>query len=120
MKKELQTNMKRPPGATLAGSTPTSRLAAAAPRPTVHIPAVTAPDGAGGWNIKPGKPMVLTSADEITTAEAARLLGYSQGWISHLCDEGEFKTARKKGPGPRSMWMIQRAEVLAFVFQRTE
>jgi hypothetical protein len=89
-------------------------------KPVVHVPAVLTPDGAGGWNVKPGKPIVMCGADEISTAEAARLLGYSQSWIGHLCDEGEFLTARKKGPSPRAMWLVQRAEVMSYASKPPE
>lgn len=81
-------------------------------RPVVHVPVVMAPDGADGWNVRPGRPVILAGTDEITTAEAARLLGHGQGYLARLCDEGVFKTARKKNPKPRSSWMISRAEVM--------
>lgn len=79
--------------------------------PEVHFPAIRLPQSDGSVLFKPGRGQVLDP--EVSTAEAARLLGLSQRHIEFQCAAGDFKTAYKPGGRPRSKWRIRRAEVLA-------
>jgi hypothetical protein len=79
--------------------------------PTVVVPAVRIPQPDGSILFKAGKPMVVEA--EISTHEAAKLLGLSQRHIEHQCAIGLFKTAYKPGGRPGSYWRIARSEVEA-------
>jgi hypothetical protein len=81
------------------------------PQPGVIFQAIKVQQPDGTVMIKPGRPIILE--EEISTHEAARIMGLSQRHIETQCAEGEFRTAYKPGGRPRSKWRITRAEVLA-------
>ena len=59
------------------------------------------------------RPLHIAEASlEVNTHEAAKITGLSVRHIQHLCDTGFYTTARKRGRGSRSQWLISRAEVL--------
>jgi len=79
--------------------------------PTVITQTIRIPQPDGSILFRPGKTIVIE--EEISTAEAARLLGLSQRHIESQCNQGLFKTAHKPGGLPKSKWKISRQEVLA-------
>lgn len=79
--------------------------------PQIIVPRVIIHQPDGSYLIKPGK--AILADDEISTREAARLLGLSQRHIETQCAEGLFRTAYKPGGRPRSKWRLARAEVEA-------
>lgn len=86
----------------------------AAKKPTIvviHSERIIGSDGSITY-----KPLHIADAGiEVTTTEAAKITGLKIRWIQQLCDEGFYKTARRKGPGGRSgrsEWLIARWEVL--------
>lgn len=52
------------------------------------------------------------AAEEVDTGKAAKIAGLSMRRIQELCDQGFYKTARKRGANPKSPWMISLREVL--------
>lgn len=54
----------------------------------VFIPPVRVQNPDGSVTVKAGKPVILDGADEIGTAEAARIIGVSQRQVIKYCDEG--------------------------------
>jgi hypothetical protein len=79
--------------------------------PVVHVPTVRIPQPDGSILIKAGKPVILD--DEVTVAEAAKLIGLAKRTIEAQCALGQFRTACKPGGRPGSKWKISREEVLA-------
>ena len=59
--------------------------------PHVHFPAIMVPQPDGSFRLRPGAPVV---ANELTTAQFAKLVSLSQRTIQTLCDEGKIKCRR--------------------------
>ncbi len=77
--------------------------------PEFFVPAVQTRQPDGSVIVRAGKPVAM--GDDISTAEAAQILGLSQRCIEQQCTEGMFRTAHKPGAKVRSRWRISRAEV---------
>jgi len=77
--------------------------------PAFFVPAVQTRQPDGSVIVRAGKPVAM--GENISTAEAAQILGLSQRCIEQQCTEGMFLTAHKPGAKVKSRWMISRAEV---------
>lgn len=81
--------------------------------PLVHYPVVRVPQPDGSLLLRPGKPVVLSGEDEITTAEAARILGCTVSWMGKLCDRGTLNEGTDwRRIGHRGNYRIKRASVI--------
>ncbi len=79
----------------------------------VAFPPVKILNPDGSITFKPGKPVVLQGGDEISTAEAARILDCTPDWVSRLCDRGELHEGRDwRRTGKRGNYRIKRSSVL--------
>jgi hypothetical protein len=79
----------------------------------VFFPPIKIHQPDGSVLVKPGRAIVLADADEITTGEAARILGVSVDWIGKLCDRGQFAEGRDwRRNGPRGNYRLKREAVL--------
>lgn len=59
------------------------------------------------------RPLHISAAEpEVTTSEVAKLTGLSMRRIQSMCEEGFYITARKRGAGKKSGWLISLREVL--------
>lgn len=86
---------------------------AALKRVEVVFPPVRVWQPDGSVLIKPGKAVVLNGADEITTAEAGKILGCSADWISRRCDRVDLIEGRDwRRVGTRGNYRIKRASIL--------
>lgn len=82
--------------------------------PIVHVPAVATRMPDGSLVIRAGKPVLLGGEDEISTSEAARILGCAPDWVGRLCDQGKFIEGRDwRRIGERGNYKIKRASVIA-------
>lgn len=77
--------------------------------PVVRIPHTLVPLANGRFEIIPGKPIVTTAEDEISTQEFSKLTGLSQRHVVRLCDEGKI-AYRRKSPLEKSEYLIPRTE----------
>ena len=83
-------------------------------QPEFFTPTVVARQPDGSLVARAGKPVAVPNGDFITTAEAARRLGFSQGYVEQLCNEGVFIEGEDWWRmGERGWFRIRRAAVLA-------
>lgn len=81
--------------------------------PLVHYPVVKVPQPDGSVLIRAGKPVVLQGEDEISTSEAARILGCQPDWVSRMCDRGDLIEGRDwRRIGTRGNYRIKRSSVI--------
>jgi len=55
----------------------------------------------------------MNESELLTTAEAAKQTGYSEGHIRRLCREGKIKAMR--GEGRNAPWLIDRLDLYRYV-----
>lgn len=81
--------------------------------PVVYTPTITTRQPDGSMIVRAGKPVILNGEDEITTAEAARILGCQVNWVGALCDRGTFIEGRDwRRIGPRGNYKLRRSSVI--------
>ena len=81
--------------------------------PVVHVPAIRVRLPDGSVTIRAGQPVVLNGADEISSAEAARILGCEVDWVGKLADRGTLVEGKDwRRIGTRGNYKIKRASVL--------
>jgi excisionase family DNA binding protein len=113
--------MKRQPHTqTKPAPAPASRPAREPVAPFVrHSSPTVLPMSNGELRVIPGKLIVTDRADEIKTAEFAKLTGLSQRHVLQLCDEGKI-AFRRRSPRTKSHYLIPRSEVERFLNLRGE
>ena len=80
----------------------------------VYIPPIVCRQPGGGVLITAGRPVILNGEDEISTAEAARILGCGVSWVGSLCDRGTLVEGKDwHRISKRGNYKIKRAAVLA-------
>jgi hypothetical protein len=81
----------------------------------VFFPPIKIHQPDGSVLVKPGRAIVLAGADEINTAEAARILGVSISYVGALCDHGVFLEGQDwRRLGARGNYRLKRASVLRY------
>ena len=81
--------------------------------PVVFVPSVKVRLPDGSVIVRAGQPVILNGADEISSAEAARILGCEVDWVGKLCDRGTFVAGDDwRRIGVRGNYKIKRASVL--------
>jgi len=89
--------------------------------PIFYTPTITTRQPDGSLVIKAGKPVVLGGEDEITTAEAARILGCGVSWVGSLCDRGTLiEGVDWRRIGVRGNYKIKRASVIALTYPNAD
>jgi hypothetical protein len=83
-------------------------------KPVVEFKPTLVPIGNGGFEVRPGKPIVTSRDAEISAAEFAVRVGLSREHVSRLCDTGHIK-CRRKSPRARSPYLIPVSEVQRFL-----
>ena len=79
----------------------------------VFYPAIKIPQPNGDLLIRAGKPVVLSSEDEITTTEAADILGCTLDWVGRMCDRGTLIEGEDwRRIGERGSYRIKRSSIL--------
>ena len=76
---------------------------------TIYAERSVAEDGT--ITIKPVR--IMHASEEVTIAEAAKILGLSARRVNAMCDEGHFASAHRPSSRPKSHWRLSRREVLA-------
>lgn len=85
--------------------------------PIVFTPTIKVRQPNGDMLLKPGKPIVLNGEDEISTNEAASILGCSSHWVGQMCDQGRLEEGKDwRRIGTRGNYRIKRASILALRF----
>lgn len=111
----LAADAPRPSGAAPKGTGKTNALPVPPFDPVVYTPTIKARQPDGSIIVRPGVPVVLNGEDEISTQEAARLMGCSRDHVGRLCDLGTFvEGVDHRRIGCRGNYRIKRASVLKF------
>jgi len=83
--------------------------------PVFWIPPIVTRQPDGSVTVRAGKPVLLGGEDEISTAEAGRILGCTGDWCAELCDRGVFVEAKDwRRLGKRGNYRLKRASVIAY------
>ena len=81
--------------------------------PAVFTPTIRTRQPDGSIIVRAGTPVVLNGADEISTAEAAKILGCEIDWVGKLCDRGTFVEGEDwRRIGTRGNYKLKRAAVI--------
>jgi hypothetical protein len=81
--------------------------------PTFFIPPIATRLPDGSLSVRAGKPILLNGEDEITTAEAAKILGCGTTWVARICDEGKLREGLDwRRIGTRGNYRIKRQSVM--------
>ena len=89
--------------------------------PIIHIPVIRVPQPNGDLLIRAGKPVVLGGEDEISTTEAAAILGCTLDWVGRLCDRGTLiEGVDWRRIGDRGLYRIKRASVIRLAYPNQE
>lgn len=81
--------------------------------PVAFTPTIKTRQPDGSITVRAGVPVILNGADEIGTAEAARILGCEIDWIGKLCDRGTFIEGEDwRRIGTRGNYKLKRAAVI--------
>ena len=81
--------------------------------PVVFVPSVKVRLPDGSVTVRAGQPVILNGEDEISSAEAARILGCEVDWVGKLCDRGTFVEGDDwRRIGVRGNYKLKRASVL--------
>lgn len=76
-------------------------------KPLIIIPAIVLPDGAGGFTVRAGRPII--EGETVSVARAARMLSLSERRIQTMIIEGLLE-ADQPG-GPRGKYRVKLASV---------
>ena len=89
--------------------------------PVVFTPTIKTRQPDGSLVVRAGAPVILNGADEISSAEAARILGCEVDWVGKLCDRGTFVEGDDwRRIGVRGNYKIRRASVLRLAGHQIE